>query len=67
MSPEQARGDVCAAGVVLSELIAGERFWGGLSQTIWQRVGAFTFRPTHADHVDAVTGGGGPGSDARAA
>lgn len=47
MSPEQARGDridrrtdVFAAGVLLYELLVGERYYEGLSiDDVWQRVG----------------------------
>lgn len=53
MSPEQARGqdvdgrsDLFATGVMLYEMIAGERFYQGLStQQIWEVVGRGGFRP----------------------
>jgi len=53
MSPEQARGeDVCAktdqfaAAVVTYELLAGERFYGDMSNyQIWQVVGKGTYLP----------------------
>ncbi|HEY1098774.1 MAG TPA: serine/threonine-protein kinase, partial [Myxococcota bacterium] len=60
MAPEHARGDVVdrradlfAVGVILYELLVGDRFWAGLSVTeIWQQVGSGQHRPPRLAHLD---------------
>ncbi len=55
MAPEQARGavvdsraDIFAAGVVLYELLSGQRYWGALTTSeIWGRVGGDGWVPPH--------------------
>jgi serine/threonine protein kinase len=60
MSPEQARGlatdartDQFAAAVMLYEMLAGERFYAGLSPLdVFNVVGKGTFRPRRFDAID---------------
>ena len=61
MAPEHARGDAVdaradqfAVGVMLYELLAGERYYEGMgAHDIWQVAGKGTFRPARWDTIDA--------------
>jgi serine/threonine protein kinase len=60
MAPEQARGEIVdaradqfAAAVVVYELLAGERYYGGLNpRGVWQIVGGGTWEPPKLKSLD---------------